>query len=60
MMSLRRLAFLLLAFALVMAVGFAARAPRAEAVATLPVDRVAVLRASEAGSVPPPPAEQDI
>ncbi len=58
-MSIRRLAFLLLAFALVMVVGFAARAPRVEAVATLPVDAVALVRASEAGEVPPPPAEQD-
>jgi hypothetical protein len=59
MMSFRRFALLLLAFALVLVVGFAARAPRAEAVATLPLDGVAVLQASEAGSVPPPPAEQD-
>ncbi len=58
-MSFRRLAFLLLAFTLVMVVGFTARAPRAEAIATLPVDAVALVRASEAVEVPPPPAEQD-
>jgi len=57
MMVFRRLAFLLLACLLALAVGFVVRAPQAEAVAAAPTDPVALLQASAAAEAPPPPAQ---
>jgi cytochrome b6 len=57
MKLLRRLAFLLPAFALAVVVGFLARAPRAEATAVAPTDPVALVQASAETEVLPPPAQ---
>ena len=59
MKSFRRLAYALLAFALVMVVVFVARAPRAEATGVAAADPVAILTSASLAEAPPPPPEQD-
>ena len=59
MKSFRRLAYALLAFALVMVVVFVARAPRAEATTAVAADPLAILTSASLAEAPPPPPEQD-
>ncbi|MCJ7676089.1 MAG: cytochrome b N-terminal domain-containing protein [Anaerolineales bacterium] len=59
MKSFRRLAYALLAFALVMVVVFVARAPRAEATTAVAADQLAILTSASLAEAPPPPPEQD-